>query len=290
MPNKFDRVIQENIQALTKSLVHRIMNIPEVEVVRLPRKMHRTMEREVDSLLQIKKAAGEAALLNVEWQADNDPDMCLRMLLYHAHSALAYRLPVLGVVVYIGRNKVDMPVVLDYENLRYHYRLIDLTELSPETFLESDVPEEIIMAVLAGKTRYEQKREVIRKILNKLRTLLQDDSGALNRKIGQLEIIGELRNVQKIILEEETKMALTYNIERDIRYNQGLEKGLEKGIEKGIEKGLEKGIEKATADRNAAFVKSLLQHTAHSTEEIAQLVGVPIEFVSKVKADLGLPA
>ena len=85
-------------------------------------------------------------------------------------------------------------------------------------------------------------------------------------------------------------MALTYNIERDIRYNQGLEKGLEKGIEKGIEKGLEKGIEKATADRNAAFVKSLLQHTAHSTEEIAQLVGVPIEFVSKVKADLGLPA
>ena len=81
-------------------------------------------------------------------------------------------------------------------------------------------------------------------------------------------------------------MALTYNIERDIRYNQGLEKGLEKGIEKG----LEKGIEKATADRNAAFVKSLLQHTAHSTEEIAQLVGVPIEFVSKVKADLNLPA
>ena len=64
-------------------------------------------------------------------------------------------------------------------------------------------------------------------------------------------------------------MALTYNIERNIRYNQGLEKGLEK----------------ATAGRNAAFVKYLLQHTAHSTEEIAQLVGAPIEFVSKVKAD-----
>ena len=64
-------------------------------------------------------------------------------------------------------------------------------------------------------------------------------------------------------------MALTYNIERDIRYNQGLEKGLEK----------------ATASRNAAFVKYLLQHTAHSREEIAQLVDVPIEFVSKVKAD-----
>ena len=64
-------------------------------------------------------------------------------------------------------------------------------------------------------------------------------------------------------------MALTYNIERDIRYNQGLEKGLEK----------------ATAGRNAAFDKYLLQQPAHSREEIAQLVDVPIEFVSKVKAD-----
>ena len=71
-------------------------------------------------------------------------------------------------------------------------------------------------------------------------------------------------------------MALTYNIERDIRYNQGLEKGLEKG--------LQKGLVKATADRNTAFVEYLLQHTTHSVEEIAELVGVSTEFVKKIKA------
>src|SRR5690606_23146566 len=122
----------------------------------------------------------EPALLNVEWQTANDPDMCLRMLLYHAHSALEYRLPVLGLVIYIGRRKIDMPTVLDYKNLRYRYQLIDLTELNPEIFLQSDVPEEIIMAVLAGKTRHEQKRKVIRKILNKLHALLRHDAAALN--------------------------------------------------------------------------------------------------------------
>lgn len=36
-------------------------------------------------------------------------------------------------------------------------------------------------------------------------------------------------------------MALVYDIERDVRYKQGMEKGMEKGIEKGIEKGLFEG-------------------------------------------------
>src|SRR5688572_6589745 len=128
MPNKFDRVIQENIQGLTKTLVRRIMDTQRIDEVKLAR--------------------------------------------YHAHSALEYGLPVLGLVIYIGREPVNMPVKLDYENIRYSYRLIDLTELNPDIFLESEVPEEIIMAVLAGKTRYEQKREIIRKILFKLRELL----------------------------------------------------------------------------------------------------------------------
>ena len=58
-------------------------------------------------------------------------------------------------------------------------------------------------------------------------------------------------------------MALTYNIERDIRYNQGLAK--------------------ATIERNTAFVKSLLQNTSHSVEEIAKLVNVSQEFVLQIK-------
>jgi predicted transposase/invertase (TIGR01784 family) len=32
-------------------------------------------------------------------------------------------------------------------------------------------------------------------------------------------------------------MALTYNLETDARYIQGIEQGIEKGLEKGLEKG-----------------------------------------------------
>lgn len=68
-------------------------------------------------------------------------------------------------------------------------------------------------------------------------------------------------------------MALIYNIERDIRYNQGPEKGL-------------KEAEKATNERNTAFVTYLLQNTTHSVEQIAGLVNVPVEFVMKIKETL----
>ncbi len=270
MPNKFDRIIQENLRGLTLSLVNRILNMQQAEVIRLPRKVQRTLEREMDTLLKIVSPAIGEGLLNVEWQTSNDPRMCKRMLLYHAHSALEYDLPIMGVVVYIGRDPVNMPVSIEYANLKYNYRLIDMTELNPDIFLQSDIPEEIIMAVLAGKTRHEQKREVIRKILFKLRLILKHDSQELNRRVAQFEIIGQLRNVQKIILQEELKMAVTYNIEEDIRYNQGLEKGLQE-------------LSVKIAERNEAIVKNLLMQTSHSPEQIAGFVNVPVELVLKIK-------
>ncbi len=272
MPNKFDRIIQENFNELTKSLINRIIDVQQAEIIKLPRKIQRTLEREMDTLVKIVSAEGFDCLVNVEWQTDNDPKMCMRMLLYHAISAIVHELPVIGIVVYIGKEKLNMTTSMETDNLKYNYRLIDLTELNPGMFLQSDIPEEIIMAVLAGKTKRYAKREIIKKILYKLHLILQHDSQELDRRIAQFEIIGELRDVQEIIIKEETHMAITYNIEKDIRYNQGLERGVERGI----------GI--ATTERNIAFAKYLLQHTSHSDIEIAKLVSVSVDFVTNLRS------
>lgn len=58
-------------------------------------------------------------------------------------------------------------------------------------------------------------------------------------------------------------MALAYNIEKDIRYNQSLEKGMEK----------------ASTERNQAVTANLLRHTDLSNEKISELVGAPLDFV-----------
>lgn len=247
-------------------LASRLLGVKEVEIVRLDRKVQRTLEREMDYLLKYVAANGCESLLNLEWQATNNIKMACRMLLYHVLANMVYDLPVVGVVFYIGKEKLDMPSGVDEDNLKYSFRIIDFTTFNPSVFLESDIPEEVIMAILAGRPNFQEKREIIRKTLHKLQLLLRHDTAELGRRLAQFEIIGKLRDAQKIIIEEENIMALTYNIETDIRYNQGLGVGLERG--------------------RIAFTTSLLRNTSHSIEDIAKLVNVPVEFVLNVKASM----
>ena len=60
----------------------------------------------------------------------------------------------------------------------------------------------------------------------------------------------------------------------EIRHEEGLQEGLQRGIEKGMEEGLEKAV------------RVLLSNTEFSTEKIADLVGVPIGVVRKIKSEL----
>jgi hypothetical protein len=180
---------------------------------------------------------------------------------------ILHGIPVRGYVIYIGEDKMNMPNQLCHESLNYSFTLIDLTDLSPEEFLSSDVPEEVMLAILAGKSRGEEKRSVIQKVLSKLRLLLKEDEATLSRRLTQLEILGELRSIQQLIIKEEQTMALTYNLEKDIRYRQGLEAGVEKGIEK----------------KTRNFIQSLLIKTKLSLQEIADIAGVSVDFVKTIK-------
>jgi hypothetical protein len=264
MANRYDRIIKENFNGLTIPLVYRMMDIENIQVIRLPRKIQRTLEREMDTLLRVKPKSGNEFILNVEWQSTNDTEMCRRMLLYHSITHAVYKLPVKGLVIYMGEEKMNMPAVITDENIHFTYKQIDLMDMDPDEFLKSDIPEEIILAVLAGKTKKGEKTPAIQQILFKLRTLLAGNQPELARKIAQLEILGELRvDAQKIIKREEEHMAFTYNLKNDIRYKEGQEQ--------------------ASVERNTTFVLNLLKRTDHSDRKIASLANVPLDFVRKVK-------
>lgn len=208
------------------------------------------------------------------------------MLLYQALARNAYGLPVESAVVYMGEQPMSMEKEIRENNLSFRYLLIDLKDIEPAEFLESDAPEEIILAVLMGREKGEEKRWLVRRILIKLRSLLPEDAGELSRRIAQLEVLGELRGVQQIIFEEEQNMPITYNLEKDLRYNQGLEKGLEKGMEKGMEKGLVKGLKKGLEQSQRSVVVNLLQQTDFTDEKIAAIAQVSLEFVAGLRKSL----
>ena len=89
-------------------------------------------------------------------------------------------------------------------------------------------------------------------------------------------------------------MPISIDIKKDYLYNTGIKKGIEEGIEKGREEGLEKGLEKGREEglekglEKGLFIavsNIIKKHPHFSDEEIAELVGVEVGFVARVRAE-----
>jgi predicted transposase YdaD len=84
----------------------------------------------------------------------------------------------------------------------------------------------------------------------------------LKQNIRQLEVLAKISDLQLIVLEEEKNMALTYDMETDVRFVQGKRQGIEEGLEKGIEKTaiglLKEGIDLAVISKATGLSREKL--------------------------------
>lgn len=272
--NKYDRIFKENFADPTEGIIRTVLKIHPVQHLPLPSQLHRTLEREMDGFW--KANVEPPYLIDIEWMTTNDPSMPQRMLLYHALGAITYRLPVIGFVIYVGEAPLTMPSEIQQPDLQFRYQIINMHDSNPEDFLQSDLPQDVLLAVLAGKTKGEEKRPIVQKVLAKLQVLLKDNLSELGRRLEQLEVLAELRNIQNIIIEEEQHMKFVdailseYDITKDIRYQQGRQQG----------------AEKERREKNIAFVKKLLVKGDYNVEEIADLADVSVDFVLQIKNSL----
>lgn len=106
---------------------------------------------------------------------------------------------------------------------------------------------------------------IIKKIIIRLQQLT-DKKLRLTKYEKQLEILSKLRKLQKQTIQTITQMGWEYELETDIRYLQGKE------VENRESKTL--------------FVTNLLTQTDFDNAKIALLVGVPIDFIEKIKKSL----
>src|SRR5947209_3581029 len=86
---------------------------------------------------------GKPHLLNLELQTGSDYEMALRLLLYHVELHLAYKLPVISVVLYLFETSVPEPPYKetsgDEELLILHYRVLALWTLEARDILQKRV-------------------------------------------------------------------------------------------------------------------------------------------------------
>ena len=80
-------------------------------------------------------------------------------------------------------------------------------------------------------------------------------------------------------------MAFTYDLKKDLRYQQGIEKGIEQGLEQGIEKGIEQGLEEGILEEKILSIRNMTKQ-GFSVEVIGGILDVTADFVLDVQKQL----
>ncbi len=136
----------------------KVMNVTPLP----PRTRQTIIEKETDTLVLIKARGRKPFILHIEFQSTNDPRMPRRMAAYDYMLHLQYNLEVISIVIYIGEKKMSMKDSVRFNKNFYRYRLIDIRDIDPGLFLQSDNPREIIFALLAGR-KEEDRKLIIKK-------------------------------------------------------------------------------------------------------------------------------
>lgn len=206
-------------------------------------------------------------ILQIEFQATDEPKMVYRINEYCGILLRKYEIEIRQYVIFIDTGQAKMQTTLRYPNAQFQFQLLNLQDFDYHQFVNSDKPEEVILAILAN-LGIDKSETVVTMILTKLKSL---KTGTLKREkcFKQLEVLSNLRNLQSEIIKQLEIMALTYDLEKDIRFQQGISKGISKGETQGIEK------------TNILTVKRMLADQL-PVEQIAKYVEVSIEFVQKI--------
>jgi hypothetical protein len=259
--NLYDKIFKENIDAVIENFIHKILKIDFVKSEKITFKLQRTREREADFLKKITDKEGNNFILHIEYQTQNETDMINRMLDYCSLLLHKYGLPVEQYVLYLGKDKVTMPSKLKYKNLQFHYHIIDIQKVDYQTFIDSDVPEEILLAIL-GNFQNENVETVVQSIVSKLEKTI-DLSLESEKLFQQLLILGRLRNLEDQIQNIMNSISKYIDIKEDFLYKRGQKEGLEEGIEK--------------------IIVNFLMNSKLTLEQIAEYAAVSLTYVIAIK-------
>jgi predicted transposase/invertase (TIGR01784 family) len=234
---EYDKIFKENIEELIIPFAEKLLNINPKNLREIPNDLQTTLERKPDFLKKViadksqknEKDKQKDFILHIEFQTVDEKQMAHRMNEYYAILYRKHQLDVHQYVFFIGEGKAKMEKTIEAKNLSFRFEVINMQDFSYELFLNSNKPEEVILAILADFGK-QSSETVIKNILQKIKELPIENS-IQKKTVIQLEVLSKLRKLQSQIIEQLNAMALTYNIEEDLRYKQGQESGKEIGKE-----------------------------------------------------------
>jgi hypothetical protein len=273
MANQYDKIIKEIMDSVYISLAKKFIDSKFQKTEELGNEFQKTLEKKMDFLRKvIYPNPKDSYILHVEAQSRDDPDMFFRMQEYYALIHSRYKLPIVQVVIYFGTGISKMTNFYSYRKNSFHYELISIQEFSYKTFLASDKPEELILAILADFEE-KSKEEVVKMIFSRAKVLL-NETNQMGRFVNQIEILSKLRNLEGFIQEfTQNIMALDLKLEDTFTFKQGESKGEKNNRDKMILSLYRKGkltLEDIAdaAEVSVQYVKDLIASPQNETKTV----------------------
>jgi predicted transposase/invertase (TIGR01784 family) len=197
----------------------------------------------------------DGKLRHVELQSRNDPEMGFRELDYYVGFRRLLKEHVEQIVLYAGREPLNMTPAFESPSTEHRFRILDLREMDGEDLLLSDDWGDNALALLTQANR----ERVIQAVEARLRILEGEEQQEAARTfvlisgiLGIEEAIGRRLEADMIdimenkVLGPAIRKGIAQGIEQGRRegIEQGMEQGRREGIEIGVQLGVEKGVEK----------------------------------------------
>jgi len=160
-------------------------------------------------------------IVHIEIQNDNHAQMHLRMHRYLSDILFKHETKTIKqYLLYIGKAKCNMKNIINIENLDYKYDIIDMRDLPCESFLYSNDPSALVLAMLCD-FQGKDKQMVVNTILKRLREL--NDERSYRDYIKMVNVYSTNRGLENEV-KKGMKM-LTVDIEKTPLYQIGAERG-----------------------------------------------------------------
>ena len=303
----YDKILKENIEEVILPLVGKYLGLDIIKTEKLEAKLQTTIEKETDLLRIITTKDGKRRILHLEFQSENEKDMIYRVKEYDGIVQRKYKLPILHFVVFLGSGRMTMRAQLYEDEVFSEFKVLNISELSFDEMIQSQIPEEIVLAILSD-FRGEHPEQIIRSIILKL--IESSKSKADLRKfIQQLHILSKLRKLDTETTKVSNNMLITIDLRDHALYKLGAEESLEKKTRLDIISMLNDDIpidkiaqylrvsiddiiqvknelhEKETAELKRVAIINMLERNI-SIEDIAESQKVSIDEVISIKNEL----
>jgi hypothetical protein len=258
MANNYDRIFKENIEALLLPLLKKVLGLNPPKLQPIDAKLQVTQEAEMDNIRRV--VHDDPALdygLQIEFHI-SDEDLRKRNLLHHALFHSITGLPLRQIVIYGGKSD-PRHIIQNHlltQGLELRFEVLVLKQIPKELFIHSNVPEEVVLAILCD-FEGEQPEQVVRQILQHLHKICRN-SNRIKKYQKQLLTLSHLRKMEIIVKNEVEAMTIHYEVETDGLFLQGIEL------------------------KEREFILNLWSLQEFSLEKIALLAGTSLERVIEV--------